>query len=71
MLNLRRKAETQQTTAKGRGKEPRRRVGLSQWDLMLIKFRRNRLAVVSGWIVLAIYLAILFADFLAPYSISA
>jgi peptide/nickel transport system permease protein len=44
--------------------------GLSQWDLMRLKFRRNRLAVISGWIVLAIYVAIAFADFLAPYPIN-
>ena len=45
-------------------------VGLSQWDLMRIKFRRNRLAVVAGWVVLAVYLAVAFADFLSPYPIN-
>lgn len=41
--------------------------GLSQWQLMLIHFRRNRIAVVSAWIVVGLYLVIVFADFLSPY----
>lgn len=40
----------------------------SQWELMRLHFRRNRLAVVSGWIVVGLYLMIVFADFLAPYA---
>lgn len=40
----------------------------SQWELMRLHFRRNRLAVVSGWIVVGLYLVIIFADFLAPYA---
>lgn len=47
-----------------------RKVGLSQWDLMWLKFRRNKLAVISGWVVLVVYLAVLFADFLSPYPIA-
>ncbi len=45
------------------------RVGLSQWDLMLLKFRRDRMAVVSLWILVVIYVLIAFADFFSPYPI--
>lgn len=38
----------------------------SQWRLMWWKFRKHRLALISGVIVLGIYLVALFADFLAP-----
>lgn len=38
----------------------------SQWKLMWWKFRKHRLAMVSGAIVLAIYFVALFADFIAP-----
>ena len=38
----------------------------SQWQLMWWRFKRHRLAVVSGLVVLAIYLVALFAEFLAP-----
>lgn len=39
----------------------------SQWYLIWRKFRTHRLAVISGVIVIGIYLMALFADFLAPY----
>ncbi len=51
------------TVGKGKGE------GVSQWDLMLIKFRRNRLAVISGWVLVGVYLLIILADFIAPYDI--
>ncbi|MEO1090472.1 MAG: ABC transporter permease [Pseudomonadota bacterium] len=38
----------------------------SQWRLMWWKFRRHRLAMVSGVVVIVIYLLALFADFVAP-----
>jgi peptide/nickel transport system permease protein len=44
--------------------------GLSQWDLMWLKFRRAKLAVVSGWVLIGVYLLVIFADFFAPYPIS-
>lgn len=44
--------------------------GLSQWDLIRRRFLRNRLAVISGWVVIAIYLVALFAEFLSPYAIN-
>ncbi len=45
------------------------RVGLSQWDLMKLKFRRDSLAVISLWVVAVIYALIAFADFFSPYPI--
>lgn len=45
------------------------KVGLSQWDLMWIKFKRNKLAVVSGVVLIVVYTVIIFSDFLSPYSI--
>jgi peptide/nickel transport system permease protein len=38
-----------------------------QWGLMWRKFRRNRLALVSGVVLAGIYLVIVFAGFLTPY----
>ncbi len=40
----------------------------SQWQLMWLKFRRHRLAVVCGVIVLLLYGVAAFAEFLAPYN---
>ena len=44
---------------------------LSQWQLMSLRFRRHRLAVWSGFLVLAFYLVALFCEFLAPYTLTA
>jgi peptide/nickel transport system permease protein len=41
----------------------------SQWQLMWRKFRRNRAAIVGGTVIVLFYLAALFADFLAPYTL--
>ena len=40
-----------------------------QWRLMWWKFRRHRLAVVSGLILLVMYLSILVSEVLAPYNL--
>lgn len=40
----------------------------SQWQLMWQKFRRHKLAMIGGCILLSLYLIAIFADFLAPYS---
>ena len=40
----------------------------TQWQLMWQKFRRHKLALIGGSILIALYLIALFADFLAPYS---
>jgi len=39
----------------------------SQWQLIWRKFRRHRLAMVSGILLLSLYLSAIFADFIAPY----
>jgi peptide/nickel transport system permease protein len=40
----------------------------SQWQLMWLKFRRHKLAIIGGCILLVLYLAAVFAGFLGPYS---
>ncbi|CAN1542116.1 DppC ABC-type dipeptide/oligopeptide/nickel transport systems, permease components [Rhabdaerophilaceae bacterium] len=40
----------------------------SQWQLMWWKFKRHRLAVISGAVLIAIYTMAMFAEFLAPYN---
>jgi peptide/nickel transport system permease protein len=39
-----------------------------QWKLMWWRFRKHKLALASGVVVIFIYLIALFAEFLAPYS---
>lgn len=39
----------------------------SQWSLMWWKFRRHRLAMVSGVVLICFYVVALFAEFFAPY----
>ncbi|MDR1902863.1 MAG: ABC transporter permease [Treponema sp.] len=39
-----------------------------QWKLMWWRFRKHKLALISGVVVIFIYLIALFAEFLAPYS---
>ena len=41
----------------------------SQWQLMWVKFRRHKLALVGGSVLAALYLAAIFADFWAPYTV--
>lgn len=41
----------------------------SQWKLTWYKFKRHRLAVVSGIFLLVMYAGILIAEFLAPYNL--
>jgi peptide/nickel transport system permease protein len=45
----------------------RRDLDAATWVLVWRRFRRNKLAVISGIFLLAIYLALPFVDFLAPY----
>ena len=40
----------------------------SQYQLMLVKFKKHRLAAISFWLLLVMYLMAIFADFVAPYS---
>jgi peptide/nickel transport system permease protein len=41
----------------------------SQWQIMWWKFRRHRIAVVAGAILLAFYASILVSEILAPYNL--
>jgi peptide/nickel transport system permease protein len=41
----------------------------SQWQLMWWRFRRHRVALASGVLLLVFYLTILFCEFLAPYGL--
>jgi peptide/nickel transport system permease protein len=38
-----------------------------QWRLMWLKFSRNRLALISGVVLLFVYITIAFAGFISPY----
>ena len=40
---------------------------IGQWKLIWIRFKRHRLAMTGGIVVLVFYLVALFAEFLAPY----
>jgi peptide/nickel transport system permease protein len=42
----------------------------SQWRMMWWKFRRHKLAVVSGAIIVVLYASILISEFLAPYELN-
>ncbi len=42
-----------------------------QWRLVWWKFKRHRLAVVAGLVLLALYLSILVSEILAPYNLHA
>jgi peptide/nickel transport system permease protein len=39
----------------------------SQWRLMWQKFRHHKLAIIGGSVLVVLYLAAIFADFLGPY----
>ncbi|HET9351137.1 MAG TPA: ABC transporter permease, partial [Burkholderiales bacterium] len=41
----------------------------SQWQIMWWKFRRHRIAVVAGLILLAFYASTLVSEFIAPYNL--
>ncbi len=41
---------------------------LSQWQMALRHFRRNKFAMLCFWTLMIFYSAAIFADFLAPYS---
>jgi len=40
----------------------------SQWQLIWQKFRRHKLAIIGGTILILLYLMAIFADFLVPYN---
>ena len=41
----------------------------SQWQLMKLRFRKHRLAVWAGWVILALYGVAAFCEIVAPYSL--
>ncbi|MGH8690894.1 MAG: hypothetical protein ACREUS_07685, partial [Burkholderiales bacterium] len=41
----------------------------SQWQIMWWKFRRHRIAVIAGAILLAFYASTLVSEFIAPYNL--
>ncbi|GAH33481.1 unnamed protein product, partial [marine sediment metagenome] len=41
----------------------------SQWQLMWRKFRRHKLAILGGTIVLILYITVIFCEFFSPYEI--
>jgi peptide/nickel transport system permease protein len=43
----------------------------SQWRMMWWRFRRHRVAVVSGAVLLILYASIFYSEFLAPYALHA
>ena len=45
-------------------------VSLSQGQLIWRRFKRSRIALVGGVVLLVFYLSAIFADFIAPYEIS-
>jgi peptide/nickel transport system permease protein len=51
-------------------REDEGRYSLSQWQLMWRKFVRNRAALTGGIIILLFYITALFAQFLAPYTLT-
>jgi peptide/nickel transport system permease protein len=48
-------------------KQEERIYRLNQWQLMLIAFRKHKLALVSTYVLVFMYLLALFAQFLSPY----
>ncbi len=57
--------ETEQLSA-----EQERLFRSSGWRLMWMKLRRHRLAVISGYVLAALYASILISEFLAPYALT-
>lgn len=42
--------------------------GRSHWQLMWRRFRRHRVAVTAGWVLVVFYLVAAFCEFIAPYA---
>ena len=41
----------------------------SQWQLMWWKFRKHKVAMAAGMVVICLYLVAAFCEFLAPYTL--
>lgn len=57
-----------QDSAKARAENESRAFVASQWQLIWWRFREHKVALISGVVVILIYLVALFAEFLAPFS---
>ncbi len=44
--------------------------GASQYQMMLVKFRKHRVAMISLYLLILFYLVAIFAEFFAPYDMS-
>lgn len=63
--------DAEKSTKKSIGKKSDEAVfGASQWRLMWRKFIRNKAAIVGGSVILVFYVSALFADFIAPYTLT-
>lgn len=60
---------TAELEAQGMSKQ-QARYAASQWTMIWRRFRRNKIAMVGGIIVILFYLVALFADFVAPYTVT-
>ena len=43
--------------------------GASQWQLMWWKFRKHRVAMAAGLVIVSLYVVAVFCEFLAPYAL--
>lgn len=55
-------------STKSRAENESRAFVASQWQLIWWRFREHKIALISGVVVILIYLVALFAEFLAPFS---
>ena len=53
---------------KPKRKEPQALATLSQWQLIGMRFRRHRLAVIAKYVLIVLYAMAIFAGFIAPQS---
>lgn len=60
--------ERYQGTRSRRLKVAEQMLEASQYKLMLAKFKKHKLALISFWLLVIMYLIAIFADFVAPYS---
>ena len=43
--------------------------GASQWQLVWWKFRKHRMAMTAGLVIIGLYIVAVFCEFLAPYTL--
>ncbi|MCZ6634614.1 MAG: ABC transporter permease [bacterium] len=63
-------AKELQTDVTGVGDEEDAEVyGASQWQLIWWKFRKHRMAMTAGLVIIGLYIVAVFCEFLAPYTL--